>query len=397
MDFCALYRCKIGSYRKNIALSSVKRENSVVADRRSGLNGYVTDVLDRTVLQAPEELVVCHDRATGLRAVIAVDDTTLGPGLGGVRWMPYPDEPAAVAEACRLARVMTLKNALADLPYGGAKSVILREPSADGPPLDADRRAVMTAFGRFVARLGGAYVPGVDMGTTVDDLAVIGSVAPDVSCDRDDPSPATALGVFVGLRAAVAQRDGREPDDPAGLTGCRVLVQGAGHVGADLGRRLAAAGAIVAVADVDPARAAVLAAEVGGTVVDPDAVATYPCDVWAPCATARVIDADHAAGLGCRIVAGAANDVLAERRAAAVLADQGVTYVPDFLLNAGGVVHIHAVRSGWGDDRLEEAVRKIGGRVHDVLALARASGKLPIDVAEERASARLGRSIGLPA
>lgn len=348
------------------------------------------------LLADTEELVVCHDRHTGMRAVIALDDTTLGPGLGGVRWMPYPDERSAAAEACRLARVMTLKNALAGIPYGGAKSVILRRPPSDGSP-GPERPAVLRAFGGFVARLNGAYIPGVDMGTTVADLAEIGTVVPDVSCDHVDPSPWTALGVFAGIGAAVAEVDGRDPADPSLLAGTRVLVQGAGHVGQALARHLAAAGAAVAVADVDRARAERVAAEVGGTVVDPEAAAGHPCDVWAPCATARVVDAGNVATLGSRIVVGAANDVLAERRCAALLAAHGVTYVPDFLVNAGGVVQIHAVRSGWDQDQLEEAVRRIGDRVHEVLTLARSSGRLPIDVAEELASGQLGRAVGLPA
>ena len=138
-----------------------------------------------------EQLTRCHDPASGLRAVIAIDDTTLGPGLGGVRWLAYPDEQAAEDEARRLARVMTLKNACADLPYGGAKSVLVKDPvdrgdAAGGP---AHRRDQLRAFGRFVDRLGGAYIPGVDMGTSVKDLAVIGKVAGEVSCDQEDPSP----------------------------------------------------------------------------------------------------------------------------------------------------------------------------------------------------------------
>jgi len=357
---------------------------------------HASGLLASGLLDDTEELVVCHDRRTGLQAVIAVDDTTLGPGLGGVRWMPYEDEASAAAEATRLARVMTLKNALAGIPYGGAKSVIWSDRLPAGP----DRRATLRAFGSFVARLHGAYVPGVDMGTSVDDLAEIAAVAPDVSCDHEDPSPSTALGVFAGIRAAVAEVDG------PGLAGKTVLVQGAGHVGRALAHCLAGAGALVAVADVDEALAAAVAAEVGGSVVGPEAVTGYRCDVWAPCATARVVRAGNAGNagnpgnagaLGCRIVAGAANDVLAERGCAKVLADHGVTYVPDFLLNAGGVVHIHAVRSGWVPDQLEAAVLNIGDRVHEVLQVARRSGRLPVDVAEQLASSRLGRSIGIPA
>ena len=150
-----------------------------------------------------ENLVLCHDRASGLTAAISVDDTTLGPGLGGVRWLAYPSFEVATEEACRLSRVMTLKNALADIPFGGAKSVILRQ-EADGAVADTRRRtAQLLAFGGFINRLGGAYVPGVDMGTSVADLATIATVTPWASCAQNDPSPATAEGVFFAIEAAV--------------------------------------------------------------------------------------------------------------------------------------------------------------------------------------------------
>jgi leucine dehydrogenase len=344
----------------------------------------VLDHMSETVPGGTEQLVVCHDRATGMRAVIAVDDTTLGPGLGGVRWMPYPDEEAAVAEACRLARGMTLKNALAGIPYGGAKSVILRDGDR------ANRRAIMRAFGRFVKQLGGAYVPGVDMGTTIDDLAEIGRVAPDVSCDHEDPSPWTALGVFAGIEASVAHLDHTD------LKGVRVAVQGAGHVGSVLAALLGEAGAEVVVADVDDARAARLAADVGGRAVDPAEVLTVDCDVLAPCATARVVDHQTLGALSCRVVAGGANDVLADHGCAAELAARGVTYVPDFLLNAGGVIQIHALRAGWGVGQLRQSVLEIGGRAADVLDRAAATGRLPVEVAEDLASERLGRTVTIP-
>ena len=173
-----------------------------------------------------EQLVLCRDDEVGLRAVIAIDDTTLGPGLGGVRCVAYPNERAAVVEAQRLAAAMTLKNASAGLPYGGAKSVIL------APEPSVDRVALMRRFGDFVTRTGGAYLPGVDMGTTTEDLAIAGQSGAVVSCATEDPSPWTALGVAAAIRAAVAHLDRRES-----LDGVRVLVQGAGHVGAALAPR----------------------------------------------------------------------------------------------------------------------------------------------------------------
>ncbi len=334
-----------------------------------------------------EQLISCHDRASGLRAVVAIDDTTLGPGLGGVRWLPYPSEQAALDEARRLARGMTLKNACADLPYGGAKSVILQDDAAD--EVAGGRAAQLRAFGRFVDRLGGAYIPGVDMGTSVEDLAMMGTVAHEVSCDHEDPSPWTALGIFAGIRTAVSCTGG-------GLPGSHVVVQGAGHVGADLARRLVEAGCEVSVADVDAQRASIVARETGAQVIDPATAVTMSCDVLAPCAGAKVIDRSVVPALQCRIVAGGANDVLATHDVAALLADRGIVYVPDFVINAGGVIHIHALRSAWGLDKLEGSLLAIGDRVATLIREADRSGRTPVAVAEEMVSHRLGRPIALP-
>lgn len=336
------------------------------------------------VFPGTEQLVLCDDHATGLRAVIAIDDTTLGPGLGGVRMKPYPSDADAVLEARRLAAAMTLKNAAAELPYGGGKSVIV----LDRPV--ADREALMQAFGRFVARTGGAYLPGVDMGTTTEDLATVGSSGADVACDQEDPSPWTALGVWAGIHAVVRHLDGRGE-----LEGLTVAVQGVGHVGADLARRLAGEGARVLVGDVDAERARSVAQEVGGLVVPADEIATAECDVFAPCAAARVIDAAVLPRLRCRAVAGAANDVLSTAGMAEALHTRGITYVPDFLINAGGVVHIHARRTGWSDERLNREVLEIGSRVDYVLGAA-GDGRTPLDHAGALARERIATGRATP-
>jgi leucine dehydrogenase len=335
-----------------------------------------------------EELVLCHDRATGLVAVIAVDDTTLGPGLGGIRWMRYPTFASGVEEACRLSQVMTLKNALADIPYGGAKSVILREGDAADEPVR--REAQLLAFGAHVNRLGGAYVPGVDMGTSVADLAVIGTVAPWVSCNHNDPSPATALGVFHAIEAAVRHSLQRD------LSGVRVTVQGTGHVGSALAVLLVDREAVVSVADVDRRRAAQVAHEIGGFVVAPETAHALPCDVFAPCASARVLHPTAIDELRCALVVGAANDVLAERSGADHLAQRGITYVPDFVSNAGGVLQIHAERAGWDASRLGLALDAVGRRTADLLDESDSTGTLPLHVAEQWASVRLGRTVTIP-
>ena len=320
-----------------------------------------------------EQLVLCRDDRVGLRAVIAIDDTTLGSGLGGVRCVSYPSYGAAITEAQRLAAAMTLKNASAGLPYGGAKSVII------APSPGADRGALMRRFGDFVARTGGAYLPGVDMGTTVDDLATMGESGAEVSCSEEDPSPWTALGVAAAVRAAVSHLDQRD-----GLDGVRVLIQGTGHVGAALAFDLAADGAEVLVADIDQARAQAIAETVGGRVVAPADVAQTECDVYAPCAVARVVTADTVPALRCRAIIGAANDTLSSDADADLLAARGIVYVPDFIANAGGVVHIHALRAGHDEARLRTDVTRIGGRVRDLLDASESAGKTPLAVAVAR-------------
>lgn len=350
-----------------------------------GLNSSVSE--RRGDIQGTEQLTLCFDRDSHMRAVIAIDDTTLGPGLGGVRWRSYPDSQSAQLEASRLARVMTLKNACADLPYGGAKSVILKDEGVDS---DVElRHAQLRAFGRFVDRLGGAYLPGVDMGTSVDDLAVIGAVACEVSCDREDPSPWTALGVFAGIRAAL-QCEG------SSLVGSHVVIQGVGHVGAALARQLAEAGCRISVADVDADRAQRAAAETGGQIVNTELVVTTPCDVLAPCAGAMVVTHANVGALRSRIIAGGANDVLASHDVADILAARGIVYVPDFVVNAGGVIQIHAVRSDWDVEKLTGSLLAIGDRVTSIINEAKRSRRTPLVVAEEMASDRLGRPITLP-
>jgi leucine dehydrogenase len=334
-------------------------------------------------LFGPEQLVLCRDDAVGLRAVIAIDDTTLGPGLGGVRFRAYPSEAAGVIECRRLAAAMTLKNAFAELPFGGGKSVILKR----GPI--RDRAALMRRFGDFVARTGGAYLPGVDMGTTVEDLAHMGESGAVVSCSEEDPSPWTALGVAAAVRAAVEHVDGR-----SGIDGVRVLIQGAGHVGGTLARDLAADGAQIILADVAAERADALARELGGATVPAGAVLQTPCDVFAPCAVARVATPATAGRLACRIIAGAANDTLSNRSVAGLLQARGIVYVPDFVANAGGVIHIHALRAGWDEPRLRGAVTAIGDRVGEVLSRARASDQMPLEVAEQRARQILAKARG---
>jgi leucine dehydrogenase len=268
---------------------------------------------------------------------------------------------------------MTLKNAFAGLPYGGAKSVIM------APDRDVDRRALMQRFGEFVIRTGGAYLPGVDMGTSIGDLQAMADIGADVSCNHEDPSPWTALGVAAAVRAAIEHVDQRE-----GIQGSRVLIQGAGHVGAALARDLASDGARIIVADINAERASAVAAEVGGVTVAAADVLSTECDVFSPCSVAKVVTPATVERLHCRMIVGAANDTLSDASCADLLAEHQITYVPDFVSNAGGVIHIHALRAGYSEKRLRTEVLQIGTRTREVLESASGSGHTPLRIASER-------------
>lgn len=328
-----------------------------------------------------EQVITCRDEESGLRAVVAIDDSTLGPGFGGVRFRPYASTEAAVAEAQRLGRAMTYKHALAELPYGGAKSVVIEDSSGVTGP---ERTRLFERFGEFLARLGGSYIPGVDMGTSLADMATIRAQGAKVYCADHDPSPWTARGAYAALRAGATHALRTDS-----LDGVRVSVQGVGHVGGVLAVLAARDGADVVVSDVDTDRANAVAETIGGRVVDPADAPFVACDVFAPCAVARVVTAAAVPRLRCRVVAGAANDTLDSPEVARDLLAAGVTFVPDFVANAGGVIHEHARACDWDEDRLAGDVDRIGPRVERILAAADEEGIPPVEAALRMAHERL--------
>jgi glutamate dehydrogenase/leucine dehydrogenase/ketosteroid isomerase-like protein len=339
------------------------------------------DVFDAITTTGHEQVVFGHDQATGLRAVIAVHDTTLGPSLGGVRMRPYATEDAALADVLRLSRAMTYKFATAGIDLGGGKSVIIGDPSTD----KSDE--LLRAFGRFVRTLGGRYIPGIDVGTTQEDLRTIGLEADPVSCVGVDPSPFTALGAYAAIQGCLEHVTGT-----ASAKGVRVAVQGVGHVGGALARYLAEDGADLVLADVDRPRAEQLAAELNASVVDADSIVAAPCDVFAPCAVGGVIDDATIPQLRCRIVAGGANNVLADVRHAEGLREAGITYAPDYVANAGGVVLLDVERAGVPTERARERCLALRERVRDILQQAEADGITTVEAADRVADARLERA-----
>jgi leucine dehydrogenase len=289
------------------------------------------------------EVHFARDGATGLRAIVAIHDTRLGPALGGCRFLRYDDEADAVLDALRLARGMTYKAALAGLPHGGGKSVILR-------PINAhfDRGALFRAFGRFVGSLAGRYITAEDSGTGLEDMNIVHSVTKHVTgIDESlggsgDPSPFTALGVRRGIEACVKDRLGRDT-----LEGIHVAVQGVGHVGYHLCKELAAAGARLSVADIDPLKAERAEREFGATIVPLDQVFDVECDVLAPCALGSALNDDTIPRLRAKIVAGAANNQLAEPHHGEALFQRDILYAPDYAINAGGLVNVATEAKGY--------------------------------------------------
>jgi leucine dehydrogenase len=282
------------------------------------------------------------DPPNGLRAIVAIHTTgAAGCAGGGCRIHPYPSTAAALRDALRLSRAMSYKLALFGLPAGGAKSVVIADPRRD------KNEQLLRALGRAVDRLGGRYIVAEDVGTNTDDMAVIAKETPYVVQRSPDTSAVTGYGVFLGIRTAVRRRLGRDS-----LAGVSVAVQGAGNVGFHLGRYLVGEGASVVLTDLDDSRAARAAAELGVERCAPDAVYDVAADVFAPCALGDVLDDQTIPRLRCRIVAGGANDQLVLARHADELAARSVLYVPDFVINAGGILGAAtALGMGNGDHR----------------------------------------------
>ncbi len=338
-------------------------------------------MFDQREFDRHEEVRLFTDRKSGLRAIIAIHSTALGPAFGGCRMWPYPDDAAALADALRLARGMTYKAAICELPYGGGKTVVIGDPARDKTP------ALLHALGRAVERLGGRYIIADDVGTTLDDLKVIGDVTRHTAARTPaarEPLGVTGYGVFMAMRAAVEHRLGR-----ADLAGLRVAVQGLGNVGFPLCRWLHEAGASLVVADMEPVRAAKAAVAFGARAVAPALIHRQPAEVFAPCAIGGILNDQSIPELAAQIVCGGANNQLAEPRHADTLAARGMLYVPDYVANAGGVIDCHQEKIDDSPEAVLEAVGRIHAITRDILERATTSGQTPLAVADAMVEARL--------
>ncbi|WP_305096336.1 Glu/Leu/Phe/Val family dehydrogenase [Croceibacterium aestuarii] len=283
-----------------------------------------------------ERVEVVHDRASGLTAIIALHSTHLGPAAGGTRFWHYADPDAAMRDALRLSRGMSYKNAMAGLPMGGGKAVVLLDEKSTKT---AD---MLAAFGDAVDALGGAYVTAEDVGASEADMVAIHARTPHVcglpaedGSVGGDPGPFTAMGIYHGIRAAVAYKL-----DKDSVAGVHVALQGCGSVGGGVARLLAKEGAQLTVADVDEDRAKTLAREVGGKAVAADQIMATSCDVFSPNALGAILDEAGVARLDCRIVAGGANNQIARPEHGAQLHARGILYAPDYVINAGGIINV---------------------------------------------------------
>ena len=327
------------------------------------------------------------DEPTSTWMFAGVHSTVLGPGFGGTRMKVYPAPEDALRDVLRLSAAMTFKNAMADLPFGGGKSVL----AVPIVPHGDERRALLLRYAHFIASLGGSYVTACDMNTTEDDMDVVGERCPHVmgrsvaAGGSGASAPDTAIGVFHGIRASLEHVFGS--GDPSGRA---IVVEGTGAVGSPLADLLAEAGAKLVVSDVDAERAKRVADRVGADVVPPDEAFDTPCDVFSPCATGAVLNADTIPRLRCRIVAGAANNQLATPEDADRLAAAGILYAPDYVVNAGGVLHLAGYeRLGWTPEQMAARLVGIGDTLGAVFAAADGHGVTPEVAANRIANERV--------
>ncbi|MEN8132195.1 MAG: Glu/Leu/Phe/Val dehydrogenase dimerization domain-containing protein [Pseudomonadota bacterium] len=340
------------------------------------------DLFTSTEAYGCSEIHFRTDPDTQLKAIIAIHSTTLGPAAGGCRCRPYPSTEDAIEDALRLARGMTFKAALAGLPYGGGKAVLIR------PATIRDREAYFESFGDFVDSLHGRYSTAVDSGTSTQDMDIVARRTHYVlSTSKDkggsgDPSPFTAKGVCLGIETAIKHVLKRMT-----LEGVCVAIQGVGHVGYALARELHARGARLIVADTHAGHVLRCNAEFDAKIVAPESIYDQPCDVFAPCALGGIVNDATINRFNTRIIAGAANNQLEHERHGQLLHQRGILYVPDYVINSGGLIHVLVSDQGERDEKLHSMVN----RLNDLFARSVHSGTSPLHQATLMAEEILGR------
>ncbi|GBC76747.1 Leucine dehydrogenase [bacterium HR08] len=313
-----------------------------------------------------EEVIFCQNKDVGLRAIIAIHDTTLGPALGGTRMWPYKTEEEALLDALRLSRAMTYKAAAAGLNLGGGKAVIIGDPKTD------KSEALFRAFGRFVESLKGRFITGEDVGIDVNDIEYmymetryVSGLSP-AHGGGGDPAPVTAFGVIQGMQACVQEKLGRDS-----LKGLSVAVQGLGHVGFNLAARLLEEGAHVIGADIDPEKVERARSELKIEIASPEEIYDVDADIFAPCALGAVLNDHTIPRMRFKIIAGAANNQLEEDRHGVELHRRGILYAPDYVINAGGLINVYVELEGYDRERALRMTRGIYYNLRRVFDISR--------------------------
>ncbi|SEU00695.1 Glu/Leu/Phe/Val dehydrogenase [Paenibacillus sp. NFR01] len=325
-----------------------------------------------------EQLLFCQDKASGLKAIIAIHDTTLGPALGGTRMWTYASEEEAIVDALRLARGMTYKNAVSGLNLGGGKTVIIGDPRKD------KNEAMFRAFGRFVEGLNGRYITAEDVGTTEADMDIIHQETDHVTGisatygSSGNPSPATAFGVYQGMKAAAKAAFGTDS-----LEGKTIAVQGVGNVSFTLCKYLHEEGAKLIVTDIHKPAVQRAIEAYGAQAVDPDEIIGVKCDIYAPCALGATINDESLPRLKAKVIAGAANNQLKEACHGAALHEMGIVYAPDYVINAGGVINVADELNGYNKDRAFKQIAKIYDSITRVIEISR-TNNIPTSAAADR-------------
>ena len=323
-------------------------------------------VISRMGFMGHEQVVFCQDSKTGLKAIIAIHDTTLGPALGGTRMWDYADEKDALEDVLRLSRGMTFKAAISGLELGGGKAVIIGDSNTE------KTESLMRKFGQYVDSLGGKYITAEDVGMNIEDMKYVRAETryvtgiPESMGGSGDPSPVTAFGVYMAMKASAKYKWGSDK-----LVGRKIVVQGVGHVGENLVRHLIEEGADVIINDINEQKLNQLADEFGTTVVMGDDIFDLDMDIYAPCALGATVNPDTISRLRCDIIAGAANNQLAdEKRDGQLCADKGICYAPDFLINAGGLINVYSELNGYNREDALNQTREIYNTTLEILKKA---------------------------
>jgi leucine dehydrogenase len=336
-------------------------------------------VIGQMGLYNHEQILFCNDNATGLKAIIAIHNTVLGPSLGGTRMWNYNNEMEALNDVLRLSRGMTYKSSVAGLNLGGGKAVII------GDPKKIKNEALLRRFGKFVDSLGGKYITAEDVAMTSHDMEVIHmetdyvSGLPENMGGSGNPSPVTAYGVYVSMKASAKETWGNDS-----LSGKKVLVQGIGHVGEVLVEHLSKEGAKVYIHDISEERLKAVAAKYKAEVVSPDTMFDLDIDVYAPCALGATVNDETLAKLKCRIICGAANNQLAEeQKHGELVGKKGILYAPDYVVNAGGIINVYYELEGYNRERALAHAEKIYATTSNIFQLAKKEG-IPTYMAANR-------------